>query len=86
LGILNGIDYNQFNPANDCQLSANYAIKNIAKRVTNKLALQDKAGFPINAVIPLLSLVASLVNQKEIDILAAALDSLFDEADVCPTL
>jgi starch synthase len=49
LGILNGIDYNQFNPANDCQLSANYAIKNIAKRVTNKLALQDKAGFPINA-------------------------------------
>lgn len=82
LGILNGIDYDQFNPANDRLIAANYDIENLDKRVTNKLALQDKAGLPVNAETPLLGLAARLVDQKGIDILAAALDSLFDEADV----
>jgi len=82
LGILNGIDYDQLNPANDRLIAANYDIENLDKRVSNKLVLQDKAGLPVNAGTPLLGLVARLVDQKGIDILAAALDSLFHEADV----
>jgi len=82
LGILNGIDYDQFNPTNDRLIAADYDIENLDKRVTNKLALQDKAGLPVNAGTPLLGLAARLVDQKGIDILASALDSLFDEANV----
>lgn len=82
LGILNGIDYDLFNPANDWLIAANYDIENLDKKVTNKLALQDKAGLPVNAGTPLLGLAARLVDQKGIDILVTALDSLFGEADV----
>jgi starch synthase len=58
LGILNGVDYDQFNPANDRLIAANYDIENLDKRVTNKLTLQDKAGLPVNPGTPLLGLVA----------------------------
>ncbi len=81
-GILNGIDYNQFNPATDSAIAANYDIGNMDKRIANKLALQNKARLPVDAGIPLLGLAARLVDQKGIDILVPALDSLFAETNV----
>ncbi len=81
LGILNGVDYDRFNPATDQLIVANYDIENLNKKVANKLALQDKARLPLNAETPLLGLAARLVDQKGIDTLATALDSLFDEVD-----
>ena len=81
-GILNGVDYEQFDPATDHLIAANYDVHSLDRRVRNKLALQEKAGLPVNAEIPLLGLAARLVDQKGIDILVAALDSLFAEADV----
>ncbi|MDY6893501.1 MAG: glycogen/starch synthase [Chloroflexota bacterium] len=81
-GILNGIDYDQYNPANDRLIAANYDSETLDKKVKNKLALQDKAGLPVDAGTPLLGLAARLVDQKGIDILADALDSLLNEANV----
>jgi starch synthase len=78
-GILNGIDYNQFNPATDSAIAANYDIENMDKRIANKLALQNKAQLPVDAGTPMLGLAARLVDQKGIDILVPALDSLFAE-------
>ena len=81
-GILNGINYNQFNPSTDRIIPINFDIESIDKRVANKLALQDKAGLLVNADTPLLGLAARLVDQKGIDILVNALDSLLNSSDV----
>jgi starch synthase len=80
-GILNGIDYEEFNPTTDHEIAANYDPHRLEMRITNKLALQEKAGLPVNAEIPLFGLAARLVDQKGIDILVGALNSLFGEAN-----
>lgn len=81
-GILSGIDYELFDPATDRMLAANYDASNPNQRTKNKHVLQERAGLPVNAEIPLLGLVARLVDQKGIDILVDALDYLFGEAEV----
>jgi starch synthase len=84
-GILNGIDYEQFDPSTDRIIAANYGVNSLEKRIANKTALQEKAGLPVNATIPLLGFAGRLVNQKGIDILdvgKGALESLLAEADV----
>ena len=81
-GILNGVDYEQFDPATDCLIAANYDVHSLDRRVKNKLALQEKAGLPVSAEVPLLGWAARLVEQKGIDILFDALDSLLSETDV----
>jgi starch synthase len=84
-GILNGVDYEQFDPATDRIIAANYDVGCLDKRIANKTALQEKAGLPVNAAIPLLGFAGRLVDQKGIDILdvgKGALESLLAEADV----
>lgn len=80
-GILNGIDYEEFDPAADHIIAANYDAHHLESRITNKLVLQEKAGLPVNAETPLLGFAARLVDQKGIDIIAGTLDSLFGGAD-----
>lgn len=84
-GILNGVDYEQFDSSTDRIIAANYDISSLDKRIANKTALQEKAGLPVNAAIPLLGFAGRLVDQKGIDILAGgngALESLLAEEDV----
>jgi starch synthase len=85
IGILNGIDYEQFNPSTDRTIAATYDATSLDSRIANKTALQGKAGLPINPAIPLLGFAGRLVDQKGIDILVGgtgALESLLAETDV----
>lgn len=82
IGIINGIDYEVFDPATDRIILANYDANSIEKRVANKLALQAKAGLAVNSEIPLIGMVGRLVEQKGIDIMVEALESLLAERDV----
>ena len=75
-GILNGIDYDSWNPATDPHIAANYDLTSLDRRVENKLALQREAGLPVGAEIPLLGMVSRLADQKGFDILAEALDEM----------
>jgi len=81
-GILNGIDYNQFNPSTDSIIATNYDFGSLDRRIVNKTTLQEKAGLPVHTTIPLLGFAGRLVNQKGIDILIGALESLLAEEDV----
>lgn len=77
-GILNGIDYETFNPATDPYIAVNYDINSLDKRVQNKLALQEEARLPKNPEIPLIGMISRLTDQKGLDILVEILDHLFD--------
>jgi starch synthase len=78
-GIVNGIDYEEYNPATDPYLERNYDSTTIETRVDNKLALQRKSGLPQNPDIPLFGMVSRLEEQKGIDLLLQAIDQFIVE-------
>lgn len=71
-GILNGIDYELWNPNSDKRLVKNYSAKNPAAKQLCKQDLQKRAGLEINPEIPLFSMVTRLAQQKGLDLLAEA--------------
>jgi starch synthase len=78
-GIVNGIDYDEYNPAIDPYLERNYDSTTIERRADNKLALQRKSGLPQNSDIPLFGMVSRLEEQKGIDLLLQAIDQFIVE-------
>jgi starch synthase len=78
-GIVNGIDYDEYNPATDSYLERNYDFTTIERRVDNKLALQKKGGLPQDSDVPLVGMVSRLEEQKGIDLLLQSIDRFIAE-------
>lgn len=72
-GIINGIDYDLFDPARDPQIAANYSAADSSGKAICKAALQRECGFAVDPVRPLLGMVTRLVKQKGIDLLEAVI-------------
>lgn len=68
-GVLNGIDYDRFNPETDSYLKANYSFKNLDKKIENKIDLQKILKFQKNPQIPLLGIINRLTPQKGVDLI-----------------
>jgi starch synthase len=68
-GILNGIDYSDFNPQTDKRIAANYDCVDLAGKWENKGSLQEALGLPVDARTPVFGLVSRLVDQKGLDLL-----------------
>ncbi len=79
LGIVNGIDYEEYNPETDSHIPANYDWSTLERRVANKLALQAQANLRRDARIPLIGMVQRLDEQKGFDIVEEALPSILEE-------
>ncbi|GAB6189141.1 glycogen synthase [Marinitoga arctica] len=79
-GILNGIDYNIFNPETDKIIPYNFSIDNLENKVKNKTYLQNALNLPKNTKVPVISFIGRVVEQKGIDLIAEILDylTLFD--------
>lgn len=78
-GILNGIDYDLNNPETDKDIFVNFDIKNIDKKVENKLKLQELLGIEVNPDIPLIGIVSRLVSQKGLDLISYIMPELMRE-------
>ncbi|MCL5958770.1 MAG: glycogen synthase, partial [Chloroflexi bacterium] len=81
-GIINGIDYEFFNPATDQYIVANYDAPSIEKKSANKLALQKEMNLAIDPETPLIGMVSRLADQKGFDLLEKVLDPLMHEIKV----
>jgi starch synthase len=75
-GILNGIDYNVWNPEIDKLIPANYSLKNLKGKLKNKKTLQEKFGLSVDESIPLLGVISRLADQKGFDLLGAIVERL----------
>jgi starch synthase len=68
-GILNGIDYQDWNPVNDPNLFKNYTATALSGKAANKKGLQKALGLDIAPDVPLLAMVTRLSAQKGMDLL-----------------
>ena len=72
-GILNGIDEDEWNPAEDPALVASYDARALAGKSRCKKALRKEAGLAQRSKTPLFGFVSRLVGQKGVDLLIPAI-------------
>lgn len=75
-GILNGIDYEEWNPQTDPLLLENYTWRSFKRKERNKQKLQAELNLPICASTPMMGMVSRLVRQKGLDLLAHIMEDL----------
>lgn len=75
-GIVNGIDYDVWNPATDVSLPANFNAEDLAGKARCKAAVQREFGLPEDPDVPLLTMVTRLDGQKGFNLLVEILDQL----------
>lgn len=77
-GILNGVDYEAWNPTSDPYLVAHYDLSDLSGKKACKEDLLRIFGLPARLVErPLLAVISRLADQKGLDLLAEVLDDLF---------
>ena len=81
-GIVNGIDYEEFNPKTDNLIEVNYDINDLDARVGNKVALQKEYDLPVDANIPVFGFVGRLDHMKGVDLMISTLDHVLRDFNV----
>lgn len=82
-GIINGLDYEDYNPETDKYIFKNFDVHNaIAIKGDNKEQLQKKLGLPVNRKIPMIGMVTRLVEAKGLDLVTRILDELLEYENV----
>ncbi len=69
-GILNGCDYEEWNPETDKFIAKNYSIKDLSGKKECKRDLQKAFGLPVRDDVPVFGIVSRMARQKGIDVLA----------------
>src|SRR4030042_44876 len=75
-GILNGVDYNVWNPESDPHIPFQYSLNDLSGKRKNKVRLQKQMRLPENESTPLIGFIARLTAQKGFDIITKAFNNL----------
>ncbi len=79
-GIVNGIDYEEFNPETDTLIPQNYNVRNFRKeKVKNKRALQSELGLAVDDSKMMIGVVSRLTDQKGFDLIQYVMDELCND-------
>jgi starch synthase len=81
VGILNGVDYQDWDPRHDPHLEAHFSPQDLRGKSINKEMLIAAAGLGLPLSRPLIGMVTRLAEQKGIDLLFEALPSLLQTLD-----
>ena len=78
-GIVNGIDTDNWNPATDKLLTANYDAESaVENKKINKKALQESLGLEVDDHKMVIGLISRLTNQKGLDLVNAVIPGIMD--------
>jgi starch synthase len=77
-GILNGVDYSQWNPAVDSLIAKRYDEQNLAGKRTCKAKLQRTMGLTSKRGVPLIGMISRLTSQKGFDLVQEVFGSLME--------
>ncbi|ARE28014.1 glycogen synthase GlgA [Lactococcus cremoris] len=78
-GILNGIDYEIYDPEKYKQISYHFNSLDLTGKAKMKAELQKRVFLPINPDIPVIGMVSRLTNQKGFDLVLSQLEELLKE-------
>jgi starch synthase len=78
IGILNGVDYNQWNPAVDALIAKRYNEDNLEGKRLCKDSLQRAMGLPIEPDVPLFGIISRLTSQKGMDLIEKVFPALIE--------
>ncbi|MDD2723379.1 MAG: glycogen synthase GlgA [Methylovulum sp.] len=76
VGIINGIDTDQWNPETDGYIPQRFNVDSLHDKTRNKTELQQRMQLPVNDSIPVLGLISRLVEQKGIDMVLDCLPEM----------
>ena len=77
-GIINGIDYNAYNPDHDHSLFKNYNYNKISAKDENKKFVQKKFGLKSEPLIPLMCFTSRITWQKGLDFILNMIDPIMN--------
>jgi starch synthase len=80
-GILNGVDYQEWDPRHDPHLSAHFSRQDLRGKLINKEMLIATLQLKISTTQPLIGMVTRLAEQKGIDLLFEPLPALLQARD-----
>ncbi len=80
-GVLNGLDYREFNPQTDKIIKANYSLNSLDKRAENKKDLQRQFGLDEDPDVPILSFWGRIDTQKGVTLMQETMHFLLSEFD-----
>jgi starch synthase len=83
VGILNGVDYEEWNPATDRYLKHRYTPDDLAGKVATKQSLLDWMNLPASDSAPLMGVVSRMTVQKGFDLLFDVLPEVIATRDLC---
>jgi starch synthase len=72
-GILNGIDYGEWDPATDRELFKNYSASALSGKTANKKGIQSLLGLEQDTTVPLVGMVSRMIDQKGFDLVGKLL-------------
>jgi starch synthase len=75
-GIVNGIDYDEWNPQADPFISARFSIRDVSGKEKCKRYLQRRFHFPTRKKVPLVGIISRLTNQKGLDLIVEAMEEM----------
>ena len=76
-GIVNGIDYEEYNPETDGFIYKNYSARNFRKeKVKNKTGLQQELGLEVDPKTMMIGVVSRLTDQKGFDLIAYMMEEM----------
>jgi starch synthase len=75
-GVLNGLDYNEWNPSTDPAITHRFAADTLDRRIGNKAVLQQQSHLPVQPDIPLIGMVSRLDQVKGMDLIEPVLEWL----------
>ncbi len=77
-GILNGVDYNIWNPETDSLIPHHFSINNMSGKIKNKKFLLEHLKLPFNENTPVIGIVSRMVAQKGFDIIGYIISQLME--------
>ena len=81
IGILNGVDYKEWNPESDEMIPQNFTPKNLAGKKACKMELMREMGLEPDPDRPLIGIVSRLVGQKGFDLVEDVMPGKLAERD-----
>jgi starch synthase len=80
-GILNGVDYREWNPEDDSLIPHRYSSRRMQGKEDNKRALAEEMGIDYRFEVPMAGIISRLTHQKGLELVQAVVPDLMRERE-----